>query len=378
MTDDRSREPSDHDLDEDLVRAFITRGELLPTTTESVLEASGSTKDVELPKGLEELYSTPEEVAPAPATRRRDERGARVRVLPYVAAFAAIAAAAALFFMRPTGPNIHDDPRKGAPGAVESGAPPVESAVLVPIAPPTCDAECCAGAACKTAEPLLASCPTERTCIPCSGNDEADARYRLRLGNYQPKSGGAGPEALAMLDLCVSVASGAWSCEPAFLPASARPRGRFLPSASRAAELGAGVAIELRIRGKTSSYAAWRSSIKVGASSLCRGVSVVLENDQHEQLGSLSMFLERTFFVELGRRESRAALDELASAFSFGAATPAFLTAPGDPRGRGHVLALGPYDRPEAERVLAAVRRETADGPLAEELRLDVGDGYEW
>ncbi|MFO0613340.1 MAG: hypothetical protein U0414_12165 [Polyangiaceae bacterium] len=95
------------------------------------------------------------------------------------------------------------------------------------------------------------------------------------------------------------------------------------------------------------------------------------DDDQHEHIGTLSMFLERTYFVELARRDERATLDEAARAFSFDGVTPRFLRA-----GGRHVLALGPFDRDEADRVFEQARANTPPA-RADGLRIDAGDGYE-
>jgi hypothetical protein len=89
------------------------------------------------------------------------------------------------------------------------------------------------------------------------------------------------------------------------------------------------------------------------------------------------MFLERTYYVELARRDDRAALDDVASGFGFGERTPRFLSASRDVRGGRQVLALGPFDRPEAEALLRELRAQPDAGPFSTAFRVDNGDGYD-
>jgi hypothetical protein len=360
-------EKSNDDIDALVARSLVKRGELIPTTTEEVLETSSEYEGA-LPPSLERYRPEQEKAAPRPRERQS--------ALPYIGVFAAVAAAAAIFLVTRGDPEIHGE-RIGAPSGGPAATAPTASAPLaVPQA--SCESGCCGGAACKAAESAFATCPTERTCISCEGVDKGDTQYRVRLGNVAPSSGQPAA-AMAELDLCVSIGAtpgSPWVCEPAYEPAATRPRGRFLAKASTVDELVGGVSMELRPKGKTQVLAAWRSGIKVGVGSLCKGLSVSLQNEQHEQLGTLSMFLERTYYVELARRDDRAALDGVASSFGFGERVPRFLSVPGDVRGGRHVLALGPFDKPEAEALLQKLRESEA-GPLSAGFRVANGDGYD-
>lgn len=365
MTDEKSND----ELDALVARSLVKREELIPTTTEEVLEA-GSEYEGDLPRSLERYQPRSQPIKVAP--RRSEARSA----LPYVGVLAAVAAAAAvMFFVTRGDEEIHGervDAPSGEPTPTVPAAPPP---VVVPHA--SCGAPCCGGAACQGAPSAVASCPTERTCIPCEGVDEADRQYRVRLGNVAPPAGQTAA-AMGELDLCVSIGAtpgSPWVCEPAYLPAATRPRGRFLAKASSVDELVKGVSMELRPKGQNKVLAAWRSGIKVGASSLCKGLSVSLQNEQHEQLGTLSMFLERTYYVELARRADRAALDPIASSFAFGERTPRFMTAASDVRAERHVLALGPFDKPEAEELWRQLQEGAGDAGAG--LRVDNGDSYD-
>lgn len=360
MTDQSSND----DLDEVVARALVKRGELIPTTTEEVLETAPY--EGELPRSLERYRSSP------PAAPRPRERW---WLLPYAGAVAVAAAAAALLIVGQDGEEIHGE-HLGAPSGGPAASVPASASPLA-IPAETCAGQCCAGASCKAAPSDMASCPTERTCIPCEGVDDGDRQYRLRMGNVASSSGQSAA-AMAELDLCVSVGAtpgSPWVCEPAYQPAATRPRGRFLAKASSVDQLVGGVSMELRPKGKSQVLAAWRSGIKVGPGSLCKGISVVLQNDKHEQIGTLSMFLERTYYVELARRDDRAALDNVASTIAFGERVPRFLTASG---GVGwHVLALGPFDKPEADDLLRALRADPDMAALGGGVFIENGDDYD-
>lgn len=364
MTDEK---PTD-DLDALVARSLVKRGELIPTTTEEVLDTSSEYEGA-LPPSLERYQPKLDQTAP--------RRPAPPSALPYLAAVAAVAAAAAIFLVTRGDPEIHGEHIGTQSGGPAASIPSAPAPLAIPQA--SCEESCCGGARCKAAEAAYASCPTERTCIPCEGVDEGDVQYRVRLGNVASSSGQPAA-AMAELDLCVSIGptpGSPWVCEPAYQPASTRPRGRFLAKASTVDELVGGVSMELRPKGKTQVLAAWRSGIKVGVGSLCKGLSVSLQSDKHEQLGTLSMFLERTYYVELARRDDRAALDTVASSFGFGERTPRFLSAAGDVGGGRHVLALGPFDKPEAEALLQKLRAQPDAGPFSAGIRVDNGDGYD-
>lgn len=362
MTDDQD----DERLQSKIARALVERGELLPTTVEQV--RSTHVDDVELPASLE-AFDEERAAAPRAAERRlvSRPRPRPLRAVAYVGAGVAALAAIFLLYLRSSkedAPIVGDDAgsAKERPAGTSSGAP---SAIApVSVERPACDASCCAGSSCASAKGELASCPTERTCIPCSGLDEGETRYRVRIGDLSPLDPKA-PE-LIHLDLCVKVGdpNGSWSCAPAQEPSALRPRGRFLEKASTATDLGAGVAMELRANGKEV-YGRWWAIVKVAPRSLCRGQKVVFKNDSGQEVGSLSMFFSPTYYVELARRESRAAIDTAKEGFSFDGLAPSIVDA-----GPRHVLAVGPFDRAEAEAILRRVQ------PRAPEARMDTGDDY--
>jgi len=355
----------DERLESMISRSFVERGELLPTKVGEVLDTH--VEDVDLPASLQ-AFDERRRPAAEPAATPAAPRGRPLRTVALVGAgIAALAAGYALYVGsdRPEAPIVGDAARsaKEQPAGSSSAAPP--ASVPVPIERPACDAStCCAGASCGSAKGELASCPTERTCIPCSGLDEPEARYRVRIGDLSATDPKA-PE-LAHLDLCVKVGdpNGAWACAPAREPSSLRPRGRFLSKASTATDLGAGIAMELRVNGKEV-FGKWWSIVKVAPRSLCRGQKVVFKNERDEEVGTLSMFFSPTYYVELARRESRAAVDAVEQGFAFDGLAPTIVEA-----GPRHVLTIGPFDRGEAEAILRRVQ------PLAPEARIGTGDDY--
>lgn len=354
--------PSDERLDALIARSFVERGALVPTTTEEVLDAPSD--DVELPPGLERLYDVEPRARRAPNVVPLRPRAGRA--VAYGIAVAAIAAVVAWIVLRsPTAPApISSDPAR-APSA-SAALPAVSSAPSPIVVPrPTCEASCCAGADCATAKAELSSCPTERTCVPCAGVDDPDTVYRVRVGDFVPADAADPNAAPRSMDLCIRVGASPtaeWACEPARAPSSVRPHGRFLRKASSAADLEGGVAMELRVDGKAV-FGRWWSILKPSARLLCLGSRVVFENDAHDRVGSLSMFLERTYFVAVAERGDRAALDDVARAYRFDGVTPRVESA----RGR-FVLALGPFDRGEAERILST---------LPGEARVASGDDWD-
>lgn len=362
MTDDNAQ------LERLVARSLVERGELVPTKTEEVLETRGEYEGA-LPPSLAGLYPR----APVVVLPARNGW----RALSYVAAFAAGAAAVALWLYTKREPEsavVERERRESTVIPRPAPTPAVQQPISVPQ--PSCEAACCAGADCEAAKAELASCPTERTCIPCQGLDDKDTLYRMRLGNVQSLKG-MPLEAMADFDLCVSAgpAPGSpWVCEPAYMPAASRPRGRFLTQAVSVKDLMVGVSLELRTKGTSEIVAGWRSGIKVGVASLCKGMSITMHDSSRAEVGVLSMFLEPTYYVELGRGARRADLQQLTSSFAFEGRSPRFLTASRSGEGQ-HILALGPFDRPEAERLLEELSGQSS--ALAGGFRIDSGDDYD-
>jgi hypothetical protein len=369
VTDDRS----DPELEALVAASLVKRGDLIPTTVEEVLDTDASFEGA-LPASLDRLRA-PAEPVPARVVSLSDARARRA--LPFVGTFFAGAAAAAVAMLafREKSPavTVSGEPAgQSAPATSTSATPTAVPIVEVPT--PECES-CCAGASCQGARAELSTCPTGRKCVPCEGLDEADAVYRLRLGNLKPTEK-VDARAIESLDVCVSVGGSPWSCEPAYADATTRPRGRLLGFASRAEDIALGVAMELRIRGNTRAYGAWRAGVRITPGALCRGIGVVMEDEAGAHLGGLSLFLERTYYVELGRREERSALEDLARRFAFGARTPRFLSLREGVKTGKFALTLGPFDRAEAEALRAELLRRADSEELSAGVVLHFGDDY--
>lgn len=361
MSDDGSEKHPE--LDALLAEALTRRGDLPPTTVAEVrrAEEEGIAFEGELPAELSRLRPPPTEVSSGAASQRlvsldevrreREQARARTPWLGYAATFALGAAAAAAVFLfgaeRDPAQRLTQEPA-GAPrpSATESAEPAAPTVAIEAVR--SCGEECCAGSACAAAKGELKTCPTERTCISCGDGSAKDA-FRLRMGNLLPTEN-VDEKMLPGLDLCARVGGSPWSCEPAYLDAVARPTGRTLPIVAPAEDLATSVELELRPRGSSKVFGAWRSGIKIGPNVLCRGVGVVIKNDKDEHLGGLSLFLEDAHYVELARSAERATLLERRAQLRFADVIPSLVeTSKGG--AERFALVVGPLDKGAADRL---------------------------
>lgn len=354
---------NDPELDALIADALARRGDLPPTTTAEVrrAEVEGVAFEGELPPELARLRRPATEISSGAASQRvvsldevrrgRERAATRTPWLGYAATFALGAAAAAAVFTfgvgRDPAARLTQEPAGSPqPSAASSATPEAPVVAIDPVR--VCGDECCAGSACAAAKGELKTCPTERTCISCVEGGGKDA-FRLRMGNLLPTEN-LDPKMLPGLDLCARVGGSPWSCEPAYLDATARPAGRTLPIVAPAEDLATSVELELRPRGGAKVFGAWRSGIKIGPNVLCRGVGVVIKSDKDEHLGGLSLFLEDAHYVELARSADRAALLEHRARLRFADVIPSLVeTSKGG--GERFALVVGPLDRGAAERL---------------------------
>lgn len=370
---------------EAMVAKAMRRTRVAPTTEAEVrrAERAGVEFEGELPPSLRALVepeatleSRSERDAPEPALRgaeREAEKDAArsVRVVSldearrqraerrasfggYAASFAlgaAAAAAVAVFALRGAdGPAVGREPA-GAPSAsASSSAEPVRETAAIP-AVLACPSSCCAGSSCPSAQGELRNCATGRSCVPCGDVPPAGSAYRVRIGNLLPTSK-LDADKLGAFDLCARIGASPWSCEPAYADASARPRGRVLPPVASAEDIGAGIQLELRPRGTKQVYGRYEGSVRLNPTVLCRGVGVLLGNEQQEHLGSLSLFVEDAQYVELGRG-SAAELASLRRTLSFADLSPELHTIAG--AAGTQALVVGPLDLRAAERLRVAL-----------------------
>jgi hypothetical protein len=209
--------------------------------------------------------------------------------------------------------------------------------------------DCCAGSSCAKAEGENRACATGRACVPCDEGQARDALYRVRVGNVVPTAAQRDAR-LDELDLCGRVVGGPWACEPAYLDAAQRPKGRAFEALVSPSDLAAGFELELRPRGQTKALAGWRDSVRVGPGVVCRGVGVLLASDGGEHFGSVSLVLDDAHFVEIGARGSIDAVKSLRNGLAFADVVPSIveLASDGAP---AFALAAGPLDRRSAERL---------------------------
>ena len=358
------------ELDALVASAMGRRGDLIPTTTDEVLDAGSLEFEGELPPSLR-AYDPPTTAA-ARQQSRSSREAPRSNVLPIAVSFAfgagiAAAASYAIFAGRPDAremplADVSSAERPGSSLGEPSASKPEEPRAIGPVT--TCD-DCCAGVQCSTAKPVLSSCPTGRTCVACSDDLAPDAAFRLRMGNFHSTKN-VDARSLDALDVCVRVGGSPWSCEPAYLDATARPVGRVLPMVSRAEDLTSGVELELRLRGSEKVYGSWRSALRLGPNMFCRGIGVVLEDPKGEHLGGLSLFVEDAFYVEIARAPSVTALAEHRRKLAFADVVPAVIGS----KSGGQVLVVGPLAKPTAEKLRALLLG------AGEEVGITMGNDY--
>lgn len=378
----------DDELEALVAGALVERGELLPTTEAEVLHAerAGVAFEGELPPELAE-YSPPTSERAAPLSRRapqdraepvrstrvvsleearrRPQRGAWLGYgATFVAGAAAAAAAIALFVRAPPGgpTDPSADPEQTA--GVGTGAPPAPSSIAT-VSVDGCPEACCAGASCAAAEGELRACGSGRTCIPCG--DPPASRYRVRIGHLFPDEA-LDTDRIDALDLCARVGSSRWDCAPAYADPATSPEWRRLPALATSEDAGAGVELELRVRGTKQALGRWHGGVRIGPPVLCSGVGVSLEDTAGKSLGRLSLFFDDAHYVEL-RRGTLDALEAYRGELAIAGAVPRlFETSRGGPE--RFALVVGPLDEPRAERLRWSLLEQGVDA------RVELGGDY--
>jgi len=333
-------------LDDETFRALRANDDLLPTSEAEVERAEASLPDLELPAGLKS-WSPAQGSGTAGAKRHSDVKpqAGKPRFVGYMAAatFGALAAAAALAWLRP----VPTSPVTSAGGEL------VRSSATAHV-PPTpllfrsrCERECCAGSACKNATPALSACPSGLSCVACGTDNVNGGPYRLRFGSMITSEAGQKVLPLdAPLELCVIGHGGDAVC----LPARGEPGGdawRLLKTVSPLQDLLTGLTIELRKRGEPAALASWKHAVSPTPDIMCKGLAVQL-SDSTETLGRLSVFVEPTHFVELGRAAAVPDLLKTLRRFEVSGIQPRVYEASRPGAGR-FALVLGPLDKADAE-----------------------------
>lgn len=334
----RQHDDDESPLDDGTWRALRASDDLLPTSEAEVERAEASLPEVQLPAGLRHYQ-------PRTGASNVTQLAGKPRFAGYAAAAAlgALAAAAALVWLRPP----------AALPVTSAGSElvrPSSSAATPPVPlvfQSRCERECCAGSGCKSAPAALASCPSGISCVACAPDNVHGGPYRLRLGSMIPSDAGQKLLPLtAPLELCVLGPTSETLC----LPALGEPGGdawRQLKAVSPLQDLLTGLTIELRKRDETSALASWKHAVSPTPDVMCKGLAVQL-SDGTETLGRLSVFVEPTHFVELGRAAAMPDLLEILRRFEISGLRPRFYEASQTGTKR-FALVLGPLDKGEAE-----------------------------
>lgn len=333
-----------HDDDESGIdggtwRALKAGDDLLPTSEAEVERAEAALGELELPAGLRRYRpreSSASKVVPL---------ASKPRVAGYAlaAALGGLAAAAALAWLKP----VAVTPVTSAGGELVRLSASATAPAVPLVFRSRCERECCAGSSCKSAPAALASCPSGISCVACMPDNVNGGPYRLRLGSMIPSEAGQKVLPLeAPLELCVVGSTNEAVC----LPALGEPDGdawRLLKAVSPLQDLLTGLDIQLRKRGETTALASWKHAVSPTPELMCKGLAVAL-SDGTETLGRLSVFIEPTHFVELGRAGAVPELLKLLQRFEVSGLQPR-VHETSQAGARRFVLLLGPLDKNDAE-----------------------------
>lgn len=333
-------------LDDDTLRALRAGDDLIPTSEAEVARAEASLPDLELPASLKSWSPT----QGANATRERQHGNVRPlarkpRFVGYMAAatFGALAAAAALAWLRP----VPTAPVTSAGGELVRSSSSAHAPPIPLLFRSRCERECCAGSACKNASTALSACPSGLSCVACGPDNVNGGPYRLRFGSVIASEAGQKLLPLdAPLELCV-IGNGS---DTACLPALGEPGGdawRLLKTVTPLQDLLTGLTIELRKRGEPAALASWKHAVSPTPDIMCKGLAVQL-SDGTETLGRLSVFVEPTHFVELGRAAAVPDLLKTLRRFEVSGIQTRIYEASQPGAGR-FALVLGPLDKADAE-----------------------------
>ncbi len=328
-------------LEHGTFEALRASDDLVPTSEAEVERAEAALPDLELPAGLERYR--PREKQP----RNLQSPVIKPRFVGYAlaATLGALAAAAALAWLRPPPTS----PVTSAGGELLRASPsaPAPAPILHFLFHSRCERECCAGSACKTPGPTLATCPSGLSCVACSPDNVNGGPYRLRFGSMITSEAGQKELPLeAPLELCVVGNGGDTVC----LPALGEPGGdawRLLKTVSPLQDLLTGLTIELRKRGEPTALASWKHAVSPTPDVMCKGLAVQL-SDGTKTLGRLSVFVEPTHFVELARAAAVPELLKTLRRFEVGGIQPRIYEA-SQPDARRFALVFGPLDKADAE-----------------------------
>ena len=362
MTDSSKRDnpPSDQALENCVAQALSESSELIPTSESEVAraEANGVAFDDELPAGLAGYspgapvqVGVRKVVSLQAAPQLMSQR--RVWVGHALSALLGAAASVALTWWlsgKPPAPVVFG-PEPAT--STHRGEPHPAGATPVSLSASECDADCCAGADCPKASRELRDCSSQRRCIRCSESDHSEDRFRIRIGRLAPTD--AGRELLASangraLETCVRVAGSEYACTSAQDQADEQEVWASLPLVASTTDLLAQLTVELRWAGAAEALAAWSYPIQSNATVLCSGLAIKPKRTDGTVLGTLSAFLDDTYFVELERSSQAAKL--LTVSQQFRAQGPALKIFETKAQADSHfALSVGPLSKKSAEKI---------------------------
>ncbi len=342
-------------LDPGLRRAL---GGLFPQTEREVAEAEADAVEFrgELPPALREPPTgaarlrraevVPIERARKPSVPRAGQPGLGV-LSHLVAGMLGAAAMLALYLAspRPQGPSAAAEPT--LPSASGSAAAPTRIAIDVPA----CSESCCGGSDCAKQRQ---ECPSGRACVECDPAPLGRGAYRMRFSGLVPGEALKKTLEQGPLELCARVGASERRCAPAFLAADSPQRYSEIPLPVAAGDVVAGVDFSVRFQGAKESLFSWVETLTVSPALLCKGSLVSPKSKDGEVLGTFSLFLADSHYVELGRAADVAALERAREHFETPLPFFVFETRAEQPE-RRFVLTLGPFGAGHAERVRWAV-----------------------
>lgn len=354
MTDNpkHHRADADGEVERWVATALAKSHELIPLTEAEVAEAEamGVPLEGELPEGVKR-YSPRARDKVVRLTPERMVARSRAWVGHAVAGLLGAAAMAALWvWHQPEGTPPLRLAREPL-GPTEAGPVLPAAGRQVTIGPlPACGESCCAGTDCAAAKTGLKTCASRRRCIRCDEGAE-DARYRIRIGRLAPSD-----EMRQLLDkspdrsfeLCVRVATSKLVCTPAHANTVEDESWASLPLVASRGDLLAGLTVQVRSVGEAEVVAEWAMPIECNPLVLCNGIAVRPKLSDGNAAGSLSLFLDDAYFVELGRSASASELLNAIRQLPLSGVSPQVYET--DAPGKEHyAIGLGPFDKHAAE-----------------------------
>jgi len=161
----------------------------------------------------------------------------------------------------------------------------------------------------------------------------------------------------------VRIAGSPLHCTKAFATAENEEAWSLLPMTATANDLLAGVTVQLRWIGEGESMAEWSFPIQSNPTVLCNGISVKAKLPDGEPVGSLSMFLDDAYYVELGRSNSMRELGQRVLVHKFVGMGPQIYETESSGQGR-FAVTVGPMSQTLAEATRWAVLARGADAKL--------------